>query len=248
MAITQRTLPAITAALCVALMLAACGNRNHASPGNTGSNDTADVAFSSLPQPQAKGGSITGMPDKPGPVQSTPAIQPLTTAGGSIGDGVAGSSVNTDPAVAAASSATDNPAQDAATGSTGPSPGLEPAPQDAVAVIQDYYSAINQHDFAHAWSVWSDRGEASGQTPQQFADGYADTANVTVQAQAPGRMDAAAGSRYIEIPVTITASRRDGSVHQYMGTYTLRRSTVDGATADQRAWRIASAKLHEVQP
>ncbi len=115
-------------------------------------------------------------------------------------------------------------------------------------MIHDYYSAINHDDFAHAWALWSDRGHASGQTPQQFADGYADTADVTVQTQAPEHMDAAAGSRYIEIPVTITASRRDGSEHQYAGTYTLHRTTVDGATADQRAWRITTAKLHEVQP
>ena len=115
-------------------------------------------------------------------------------------------------------------------------------------MIHDYYSAINQDDFAHAWALWADRGQASGQTPQQFADGYADTANVTVQTQAPRRLDAAAGSRYIEIPVTISASLRDGSEHQYAGTYTLRRAMVDGATADQRAWRIASANLRAISP
>ncbi len=125
---------------------------------------------------------------------------------------------------------------------------MEPTPEDAVAVIHDYYSAINHAGFARAWAMWSDHGRASGQTAQQFADGYADTASVDVQAQAPTRLDAAAGSRYIEIPVTINASRRDGSEHQYSGAYTLRRSTVDGATADQRAWRIASANLHEVSP
>ena len=247
MAITQRTLPVITAAVCVALMLAACGNRNHASPGNTGSNDPADVESAALPQPQASGGSITGMPDKPGPVQVVSTIKPLSTTTASVGDGAVTSSGNTDPADAPGS-ATDKPTQDVTTGSSDRLPAMEATPQDAVAVIHDYYSAINRDDFAHAWALWSDRGQASGQTPQQFADGYADTANVTVQAQAPGPMDAAAGSRYVEIPVTITASRRDGSEHQYTGTYTLRRSTVDGATSDQRAWRISAAKLHEVPP
>ena len=248
MAITHRTLPAIMAALCVALMLVACGDRHRADLGNTGSNEDAGVESASLPQPQTSGGSITGMPDKPGPVQAIPSIPPLTTSNGSVGDGVAALSGNSDSPAAGAGSATDKAAQDATTGSTDPSSGMESTPQDAVAVINDYYSAINQQDFAHAWALWSDRGHASGQTPQQFADGYADTADVTVQVQAPERMDAAAGSRYIEIPVTITASRRDGSERQYTGNYTLRRSTVDGATADQRAWRITTAKLHEVQP
>jgi hypothetical protein len=65
---------------------------------------------------------------------------------------------------------------------------------------------------------------------------------------APGAIDAAAGSRFITIPVAITATRSDGSVHRFDGTYTLRRAVVDGATAEQRAWRIASADLRELQP
>ena len=73
-------------------------------------------------------------------------------------------------------------------------------------------------------------------------------ASVSAEVGEPGRVDAAAGSRYIEIPVSITATRRDGSVHRYAGAYTLRRAVVDGASADQRAWRIASADLREVRP
>jgi hypothetical protein len=249
MAMTQLTRSRIPAALCmVGLLLAACGHRNQASPGSAGSDDVTGVAFSSLPQPQAKGGSITGMPDTPGPVPAISTLQPLSTGTTSVGDEAIASSGNADPTVAAAGSATDKTVPEIATGSADPLPSMEPNPQDAVAVIHDYYSAINQAGFAHAWALWSDHGRASGQTPQQFADGYADTANVNVQTQAPTHLDAAAGSRYIEIPVTITASRRDGSEHHYSGTYTLRRSTVDGATADQRAWRIASANLHEAPP
>ncbi len=247
-AMRQLTRPRIPAALCVVLLLAACGHRNQASPGSTGSDDVTDVAFSSLPQPQATGGSITGMPDTPGPVPAISTLKPLTTSTTSVGDEAVALSGNPDPTASPAGSASDKTVQEAATGSADPLPAMEPTPQDAVAVIHDYYSAINQDGFAHAWALWFDHGRASGQTPQQFADGYADTAIVNVQTQAPTHLDAAAGSRYIEIPVTITASRRDGSEHQYAGTYTLRRSTVDGATADQRAWRIASASLHEVHP
>ena len=65
-----------------------------------------------------------------------------------------------------------------------------------------------------------------------------------VQPGTPGRLDAAAGSRYVEVPVTVEAAQRDGSVRRYAGSYTLRRAVVDGATAEQRAWRIASANLH----
>jgi hypothetical protein len=61
-------------------------------------------------------------------------------------------------------------------------------------------------------------------------------------------MEAAAGSRFIQVPVTIEATTRDGGTQRYSGTYTLRRAMVDGATPEQRAWRIASASLRPMQP
>jgi hypothetical protein len=54
-------------------------------------------------------------------------------------------------------------------------------------------------------------------------------------------MDAAAGSRYVRVPVVVTRTLRDGSTVHSNGMLTLRRSMVDGATPEQRAWRIAAA-------
>lgn len=226
---------------CLLLVLSACGgndNRNR-SPGGNGD----DSAAANLPKPETAGGSVTGMPDTPGPGQvgpppaATDDLPPDTpvASDGSVGiapgeaDGMPGSVEPSFPG---------NP--DTALG--------EPTPQDAVAVVHDYYAAIDAYRYGNAYALWSGGGNASGQTPQQFADGFADTAEVTVRIDAPGRVDPAAGSRYIEIPVAIRAVRRDGNVHQYVGSYTLRRAVVDGATADQRAWRIASADLREVRP
>ena len=96
--------------------------------------------------------------------------------------------------------------------------------------------------------MWSDGGRSSGQTPQQFADGFADTAHVSVDVGPPGPVGAAAGSRYVQVPVTLQATARDGSVQHYAGSYTLRRAVVDGATPEQRAWHIATASLRPVQP
>ena len=123
----------------------------------------------------------------------------------------------------------------------------EPTPADAASVVSAYYAAIAAGQYPRAYALWSGGGQASGQSAQQFAGGFSDTASVSVAVGAPGRVDAAAGSRYIEIPVTVTATRTDGSVHRYAGTYTLRRAVVDGATAEQRAWRIASADLREIR-
>jgi hypothetical protein len=124
----------------------------------------------------------------------------------------------------------------------------EPTVDDALAVVRDYYGAINSGDFGRAYALWSDGGNASGQSPQQFAAGFADTTGISVDMQPPGNVGAAAGSRYVEVPVTLVATQRDGSQRRYVGAYTLRRSMVDGATPEQRAWRIGSADLREVQP
>ena len=222
------------------LLLSACG---HKTAGATGNDDAVDAQGEvALPKPAATSGSITGMPATPGPrpIGSALVAPPETTTGPEA-DVVAGDVAAGD----ADAEATGDGTVPAAT-TTSPATGAEPSAQDAVAVVRDYYAAIEQHDYARAWALWSDGGRSSGQTAQQFADGFAGTAHVVVQPGAPGRLDAAAGSRYVEVPVAIEAAQHDGSVRRYAGSYTLRRAVVDGASAEQRAWRIASADLHEV--
>ena len=233
-----RTLPSLLL-LSGALLLCACGHQS-AGADTADAGATATPADVALPRPEATGRAVTGMPATPGPRPVGPAlVAPPEATSTSEADAVAG-----DVAV----DADNTPVGESGTapGAAGVAPAsAEPGVQDAAAVIRDYYAAIEQHDYAHAWSLWSDGGRSSGQTAQQFADGFANTAHVVVQTGAPGRLDAAAGSRYIEVPVTIDAAQRDGSVRRYAGSYTLRRAVVDGATAEQRAWRIASANLHE---
>ncbi len=119
-------------------------------------------------------------------------------------------------------------------------------PEAAVAVINDYYAAINRRDYDRAYRYWSGEGSASGQSPAQFRNGFADTAAVEIRIGTPGRIDPAAGSRHVEIPIEITATTRAGKTQRFRGKYVLRRSVVDGATAEQRQWRIASAKISRV--
>lgn len=217
-----------TILLCVAMFLAACGDRDD--KGGSGEHASVDT----LPAPEGARGSITGMPDKPGPGQigvPDTSIASNSSIGLPAGEDIDDSSLP-------------NPGDGSA-----PVNGLtdEPTPADAVAVVRDYYAAINAGNFDQAYALWSDGGNASGQTPQQFAGGFAATSGVSVQIDAPGNVDAAAGSRYIEVPVAITATHRDGSVHRYVGAYTLRRAAIDGATDEQRAWRIQSSDIREVR-
>lgn len=110
-------------------------------------------------------------------------------------------------------------------------------------VVRRYYAAIGAREFAQARALWSNGGAASGQTLEEFAAGFAQTASVRVLVGTPDRVEGAAGSRYIRLPATVLATTTAGDSQRFDGTYTLRRSVVDGATAEQRAWRIYSADL-----
>jgi len=228
-------------AVCLSLVLltplAACKGRDSAADKQTQAEQEG------LPAPAGASGSITGMPDKPGPGQ-------VATVGGEAPapESTEEPGAEVDP---------ENPETGLLPGGASPETGdaesqetaaAEPTPEDAVAVVRDYYDSINSRSFARAYSLWSDDGRSSGQTPEQFAAGFAETAKVDVEIQSPGRVDAAAGSRYIEVPVAISATRSDGSVHKYVGAYVLRRAVVDGASAEQRAWRIGSADIRELKP
>lgn len=218
----------LIACLALAASLAACSDDK---PQGQRGGDSAEA----LPAPSGKAaGSVTGMPDQPGPGQIGPPPQAIEEI---VLDDQGNPIVPTDEA------GQPIPAADVAPDGAAAS---EPTAQDAIAVVRDYYAAINGRDFDRAYALWSDGGRASGQTPQQFADGFKDTSGVSVEILAPGAVDAAAGSRFIEVPVAMTATAADGSQRKFVGAYTLRRAVVDGATAEQRAWRIGSADIREV--
>ncbi|HEY5851312.1 MAG TPA: hypothetical protein VIT62_11170 [Lysobacter sp.] len=221
-------------AVALATSIAACNGDKP--PGQRGGGDTE-----ALPAPSGKAdGSVTGMPDKPGPGQV--GLPPQAVEEVALDE-------QGNPILPATDEAgLPVPAADTATPAVDPAAANEPTAQDAMAVVRDYYAAINARAWERAYALWSDGGRASGQTPQQFADGFRDTSGVSVEILAPGAVDAAAGSRFIEIPVAMTATAADGSQRKFVGAYTLRRAVVDGATADQRAWRIGSADIREVTP
>jgi hypothetical protein len=121
------------------------------------------------------------------------------------------------------------------------------SPEAAVQVIRDYYDAINNGEYERAYNYWNRNGSASDQTLEQFRQGFAETEHVDVQTGQPGREDAAAGSLFIEIPVTITATTTDQRIQRYSGTYSLRRvNDVPGATEDQLTWHIYTADINEI--
>lgn len=132
---------------------------------------------------------------------------------------------------------------DAAAGT--PECGQRPSSAEAAAdVIRRYYEAIAARDYATAYSQWRADGEGSGQSYDDFSKGFARTRTTTATLGPPGEVEGAAGSLYVTIPVTLDAVLEDGTRQRFSGAYVLRMiNGVDGATAEQLRWKIASATL-----
>lgn len=207
------------------LFLPGCDGKDAAANGNGDA-----PAVEALPAPAGASGSVTGMPDEPGP--------------GNVG--IAGEPPALSTTIALPTDV-ELPIDEANPETTGVDPEpAGPTPEDAVALVREYYAAIEARAYDRAYALWADG--ALRQTPAQFATGFALTTHVAATIDAPGRLEAAAGSRFIEVPVAIEAAQQDGRVRRYVGAYTLRHSVVDGATPEQRGWRIASADIREVVP
>ena len=210
-----------------------------------------------LPGPLQSGGAGTVMPASPGPGEV-----PLGGAAPSLraGDTMAGAPemeplvenpeagliplVAVDPSV---TPGTTSPAAPVAGAATTPIPDPAPAAEveDPRDLLRRYYAAINARDFAAAHAAWADASAAPGQTPDQFAAAFSEAASIELTLGAPRAPEGAAGSVYVEVPVTVTTTRTDGSVQHQAGRYTLRRSQVDGASAAQRGWRITAMDLRD---
>lgn len=116
--------------------------------------------------------------------------------------------------------------------------------QGAADVVQTYYAHIGQKAYGEAWKLWSNGGQASNQTPEAFAKSFGRYAAYNAQVGAPGLAEGAVGSLYIEVPVVIYGRMMNGAELHQAGKATLRRvNDVDGATPEQRLWRIAQIEL-----
>lgn len=119
--------------------------------------------------------------------------------------------------------------------------------QEAIAVVRRYYEAIDAGDYARAYRSWGSHGPP-GQTLEEFTRGFADTRRVRVDTGAASRIEGAAGSRFVEVPVTIVATTALNQERRYEGTYTLRRVVVDGAPEVDRRWHIDRGEIRETIP
>ncbi|MDP9422177.1 MAG: hypothetical protein M3Q19_04980 [Pseudomonadota bacterium] len=118
--------------------------------------------------------------------------------------------------------------------------------QAAGQVLQSYAALLEQRRFAEARKLWTDGGSGSGLSRQGFAEAYSKYAEIHAEIGAPGPVEGAAGSAYVEIPLRLYGKLKSGAALNSSGTATLRRvNDVPGSTAEQRRWHIY--RIH-VQP
>jgi len=115
--------------------------------------------------------------------------------------------------------------------------------QGAANVVQIYYASIEGGKYAAARALWGSNGTDSKQSPAAFAAGFAKYKEYHANIGGPGEIEGAAGSRYVSVPVQVYARLKDGRPDYQTGEIVLRRTEVDGATAEQRKWHIYSIDL-----
>jgi len=118
---------------------------------------------------------------------------------------------------------------------------------DPQAIVRDYYAAIRAHDFMRAYRMWAASGQTGGRSYAQFEAGFDSTETVDARVGTAGRVEGAAGSRFVTVPVEISARLHNGTAQRFTGTYTLRRVEVPGASPAQRRWHLYAANIRQVR-
>ncbi len=117
--------------------------------------------------------------------------------------------------------------------------------QGAANVVQTYYALLGAHRYAEAWKLWTQGGQGSGMNAEAFAASFASYDSYNANIGAPGRIEGAAGSLFVSVPVVIYGRKTSGEELHENGEVTLRRvNDVPGSTPEQRAWHIFRIELN----
>ena len=105
--------------------------------------------------------------------------------------------------------------------------------QGAGQVLQTYFALAEQGKAAEANKLWSEGAEKLDLSKYR---------EIHANIGAPGGMEGAAGSSYVDYTVQLYGRLKDGKEFKSRGTMTLRRvNDVPGSTEEQRKWHIYKA-------
>lgn len=123
-------------------------------------------------------------------------------------------------------------------------PASEESSQGAATVVERYYALLESGQYRGAWMLWSNTGRASGMSETDFAASFAKYAEYHANVGAPDAIQAGAGQRYVTVPVQVYGRLKAGNrPFNMIGTVTLQRTVVDGASDEAKRWRIRSADI-----
>lgn len=106
--------------------------------------------------------------------------------------------------------------------------------QAAATVVETYYTLLESGRTTEASKLRSDG----------VAEDLTKYATLGAQVGRPGAVEGAAGSLYVEVPVSMYGRYATGEAYLMGGKVVLRRvNDVPGSTAEQRAWRISRFEL-----
>ena len=115
-------------------------------------------------------------------------------------------------------------------------------PRGAADVLRSYYELLAAGRVEDASLLWTPHERASAM--QSSKENLAQYERFDVEIGAPGRIEGAAGSLYISVPVAVDAMRNGDEHVQLSGEAMLRRSNdVPGATQEQLSWGIVRIEL-----
>ena len=123
-------------------------------------------------------------------------------------------------------------------------PFTETSAQGAANVVQTYQGLLEAGRYGEAWRLWSDGGRASGMSEAEFAASFGRYREYHARIGAPGEIEGAAGSLFVEVPVQVYGRLQDGRPFNMLGPMILRRvNHVPGSTPEQRRWHIAESGI-----
>ena len=95
-----------------------------------------------------------------------------------------------------------------------------------------------------ARSIPAPASKASGLTEKEFVNAYSKYRVIHSEIGAPGEMEGAAGSSYVEIPLRLYGTLNTGKPFNLVGTVALRRvNDVPGSSAEERQWHVYTSDL-----
>ncbi|KXF77961.1 hypothetical protein ATN84_24400 [Paramesorhizobium deserti] len=122
------------------------------------------------------------------------------------------------------------------------------AEEDPRRAVEAYYAAIDRKDYRTAYQLWDQQGQASGKSFTTFRDGFMATARSSVITGSPTNGDAGMSQQWVDVPVDVHATLKNGGAQHFRGHYRLHRIVPGiGAPADAEKWRLSSAKLVPVR-